>query len=175
MASRGEYPNKSVWRSSLIQVFLWQIHWSCSCYFVISQDGKSSCCYSTISTQTKDFILVIYYVLRWAFNLPINSWSWSVLVSQTPGRLDLVPPFYMLTHLNCRVCRERRAAWTGRTWIWSCPAWSTTTTPGLGWTLPWRWRGTAGKHLWHRCAFTQGRSFATRAGRLFTKDIYQLI
>lgn len=46
--------------------------------------------------------------------------------------------------------REKRAAWTGRTWTWFCLVWSTTTTPGPGSTLPWLWKETAGKHSWHR-------------------------
>jgi len=41
--------------------------------------------------------------------------------------------------------REKRVVWTGRTWTWFCPVWSTITIPGHGSTLQWLWKGTAGK------------------------------
>lgn len=44
-------------------------------------------------------------------------------------------------------CRVRRTVWTGVTLTWCYPVWSTTTTRGHGWTLPWLLKGTAEK-LW---------------------------
>lgn len=44
-------------------------------------------------------------------------------------------------------CRVRRTVWTGATLTWCYPVWSTTTTRGHGWTLPWLSKGTAEK-LW---------------------------